>query len=134
MPELQPQYRHLPGPPYCDGNQDGCYAAQCTCDTYNYATGQYEQNDPLGTQACNNLNRQYPNLVSITGQLGVESLVTDCFLDSTSKSDVAALTLMAAVLSQMGSTMHASRLQVMASTPSPTASTRRMWARHCKTA
>ncbi|KAI5356547.1 hypothetical protein Slin15195_G021860 [Septoria linicola] len=46
----------------CDSDQNGCYAHQCTCDSYNYQTGQYEQDDSLGTRACNLLHQSYPNL------------------------------------------------------------------------
>ena len=73
-PEAKPQFFPITA---CDGNQEGCYAHQCTCDTLNPYTGQFEQNDPLGTQACNDLGRSYPNLVSITGQLHLQSFVTN---------------------------------------------------------
>lgn len=75
LPEAKPQ-GFFP-PPFCNGNQEGCYAHQCTCDTYNPFTGQFEQNDPLGTQACNDLGRTYPNLVSMIGHLHVQSSVTN---------------------------------------------------------
>ncbi|CAK1368244.1 hypothetical protein CB0940_11083 [Cercospora beticola] len=47
----------------CDGNQEGCYKDQCTCNRFDWNTWQLVQDDVLGERACWDLNSQYPNLV-----------------------------------------------------------------------
>lgn len=48
----------------CDGDENGCYAHQCSCDlidpSSDYAP---QQDDHLGEEACNYFAESYPNLV-----------------------------------------------------------------------
>ncbi|KAL9528683.1 hypothetical protein SMMN14_07757 [Sphaerulina musiva] len=58
----------------CDGDENGCYAHQCSCDLIDPSSDSApQQDDHLGEEACNYLAESYPNLYWNVGEGCVDS-------------------------------------------------------------